>query len=372
MNGPINSDDILISIGALFDSDRWWIYKGELVREFEDKFSRFHGCASGVSTCNGTVPFEIVLRGLGIGPGDKVILPAYDFYSLPKSISNVGAIPVFADVCETNPTIAPIEIEDLLATGAKAVVVAHICGAVAEVDTIAEICRGSGVYLIEDCAQAAGARYAGRPVGSFGIAGLFSFGGIKLLTSGQGGMITTSDEELYEKCYAMTNRGIDSTGKMNSFGIVGDNYQMSELSAATLIPQLDLLEKLSSRREDIMSLLDTSISAIEGIVPVSHFDRADRRAQMRYCFYYQYAEEDEYALDSLVNRAMKGGIPLQRLHKCVWNDERLAGMYKDQRKYPNSARAEASLIGIHHSDILKGFEYWKDALNSCVYDPEKR
>lgn len=130
---------------------------------------------------------------MGIGAGDKVVLPAYDFFSLPKSVSNSGAL------------------ENVLAPDVKAVVAEHIRGAVAQIDRISDICRDAGVFLIEDCAQAAGAVYAGRKAGSWGVAGAFSFGGVKLMTSGQGGMITTSDRDLYERCHAIVNRGMDSS-----------------------------------------------------------------------------------------------------------------------------------------------------------------
>jgi dTDP-4-amino-4,6-dideoxygalactose transaminase len=95
MDAPINSDAVLDAIRKLFDSGTWWIYKGKTVREFEERFARAHDCKYGVSVCNGTVPLEILLRALGIGRDDKVILPAYDFYSLPKSVNNTGATPVW-------------------------------------------------------------------------------------------------------------------------------------------------------------------------------------------------------------------------------------------------------------------------------------
>ena len=106
MDAPINNDAVLDAVRQLFDSGTWWIYKGKTVKQFEARFASSHGGRYGVSTCNGTVPLEIVLRALGIGRGDRVILPAYDFYSLPKSVSNTGATPLFADVGTHNPTIS--------------------------------------------------------------------------------------------------------------------------------------------------------------------------------------------------------------------------------------------------------------------------
>jgi len=368
VNAPANSDLVLDAIRELFDSGTWWIYKGKTAREFEERFARSHDSSYGVSTCNGTVPLEIVLRALGIGRGDRVVLPAYDFYSLPKSVSNTGATPIFADVGRLNPTMSTHHMAAVLTPGVKAVVVAHISGAVAEMDKIADICCKAGVALIEDCAQATGARYAGRHVGSWGSAGIFSFGGIKLMTCGQGGMITTSDQDLYEKCYAIVNRGVDSNGTMNGFGIVGDNYQMSELAAATLGPQLDMLEQLCSEREQIMKFLDDQISAIPGLKPVEQFEKTEFRAQMRHCFYRSSTGADEANLDDFLSRAHEAGIPLFRGHKCVTSDERLFQKYSGGQKYPNATRAEESLICIHHTDILRGMEYWQEAVGKLATD----
>jgi len=249
MEWPLNNKEILEAIEKLFSSGKWWIYKGKEAFEFEKKFAAFHNSEFGVSACNGTVPLEIVLRALGIGKGDKVILPAYNYYSLPGSVSRTGAEPVFADVTPENLTIDAEEVKKLITHNVKAVVSVHISSSVAELDRLSEICRDGGIYLIEDCAQSAGAKYGDKHTGGWGIAGLFSFGGIKLMTCGQGGMITTSDKELYEKCYAIVNRGyrpgIYGTERgMNPYGIIGENFQMSELSAVILGPQLNILEEI--------------------------------------------------------------------------------------------------------------------------------
>ena len=359
MDAPINSDAVLDAVRELFDSGTWWIYKGKTVRQFEDRFSRAHDSRYGVTTCNGTVPLEIVLRALGIGTGDKVILPAYDFYSLPKSVSNTGAIPLFVDVGNLNPTISSSQIAESITPDVKAVVVAHISGAVAEIDMIADICEKAGVHLIEDCAQSAGSIYGNRRVGSRGIAGTFSFGGIKLMTCGQGGMIVTSEDVLYEKCYAMVNRGVGPEGSINKFKIVGDNFQMSELSAVTLGPQLDMLEHLCQERETIMALLDEGISRIDGLTPVKQFQKTTVRAQMRYSFYCSLLKIDP---DSLISCADRLNIRLFRGHKCVTSDERLHKKYSSGETYPNALKAEKELICIHHTDILKGKGYWQEAL----------
>lgn len=309
MNWPPTNPAILDAIHRLFESGNWWIYKGEAVKELEQRFAEAHGCRFGVWVCNATVALDVILRALGIGPGDRVILPAYDYYSLPKSVANTGASPLFADVCRRNPTLDVEQVRRLLGPEVKAVVAAHLSGSVAQIDALAELCAGAGIPLIEDCAQAHGATYAGRRVGSWGIAGLFSFGGIKLMTCGQGGMITTSDPELYEKCYAIVNRGRTISGKYNQYGIIGDNYQLSELAATVLAPQLDTLDQLCKQREAIMRGLDREITRIEGFEPLEQFTQTSCRAQMRYCFAYAPGLSTTLSRDQLVSKANRAGIP---------------------------------------------------------------
>jgi dTDP-4-amino-4,6-dideoxygalactose transaminase len=321
---PPNNPAILDAIHRLFESGNWWIYKGEAVRDFEQRFAEAHGCRFGISVCNATVALDVILRALGIGPGDRVILPAYDYYSLPKSVANVGAGPLFADVCRQNPTLDVDQVRALLGPEVKAVVAAHLSGSVAQIDALADLCAGAGIPLIEDCAQAHGATYGGRRVGSWGMAGLFSFGGIKLMTCGQGGMITTSDPALYEKCYAIVNRGRTISGQYNHYGIIGDNYQLSELAATVLAPQLDTLEELCVQREAIMRRLDREIERIEGIAPMRQFEPTTCRAQMRYTFTYAPRTSASLSRDQLVSKAQEAGILLMPGHRCVSDD---AGLF---------------------------------------------
>ncbi len=195
------------------------------------------------------------------------------------------------------------------------------------------------------------------------MAGLFSFGGIKLMTCGQGGMITTSDKELYEKCYAIVNRGYrpgiygEERG-MNPYGIIGDNFQMSELSSVILGPQLNILEKLSSEREEVMRFLDRSIDSIEGLTPLKQFPKTVCRAQMRYSFVYK---GKNMSREDFICRANELNIPLTGSFKSVSNDEQQFRAFSSEKNYPVAEMAENSIVSIHHTDLLKGIDFWKKA-----------
>lgn len=362
MDWPVNSEAALDSIRNVFDYGSWWHYHGPTLRDFETRFANAHDCSYGVGICNGTMAFDTLLRGLGIGSGDKVILPAYDFFSLPKSVSNVGAAPVFVDVHPNNPTINADLIGEALTDDVKAVVAVHIDGCTAQLDKLHDICKDAGVHLIEDCAQASGARYAGKRVGSWGTAGIFSFGGVKLMTCGQGGMITTSDRDLYERCFAIVNRGFLPDGKLNPQRVVGDNYGMLEMAAAALVPQLEALDSLCEQRLAMISELDKAVSKLDGFYTYDKFSQQEIGAQMRYSFRF-----DKTKLDStqseLIRKAREQGIPLLPGYQCVLTAPQLFGQYSDAGCYPNASAIEESALSIMHIDLwTKGVEFWRDAL----------
>ena len=360
MDWPVNNAEILKAVHDLFDAGTWWIYKGETVRSFEARFARMHDCAYGVSVCNGTVAVDIALRVLGIGPGDRVILPAYDFYSLPKSVLNTGATPLFVDVCPANLTIDAEHVRALVQRqGVKAVVAVHISGAVAQLDALQSICRSAGVFLIEDCAQATGARYAGRRVGGWGDLSVFSLGGIKLMTCGQGGIITTSNPELYEQCHALVNRGLTVDGRLNSYGIIGENYQLSELAAATLGPQLDVLDALCEQRERRMAWLDHQLAHIDGLTPFTQFPGTTCRAQMAYSFF---CDPRVMEQEQLIQKASARNVPLRKGYTTIFSDARLFSQFSAVDDCHVARAAEQSTIAIPHRHFLRDDGFWTDVV----------
>ncbi|KPL01081.1 MAG: hypothetical protein AMJ91_01655 [candidate division Zixibacteria bacterium SM23_73_3] len=337
----------------IYSSGDWWKYTGERVKKLEQKFPGSHDCRFGVSICNGSVAIDIALKALGVKSGDEVILPAYDFYSLPKSVLNVGATPVFADVNSKNFTIDKDKVKKRITYRTKAIIAVHISGSLAELDALKRLAKENNIYLIEDCAQAHGAIYDGKKVGSWGDLAIFSFGGIKLMTCGQGGMITTSSEELYKRCYAITNRGHLPDGKVNPYGIIGENFQLSELQAAVLLPQIDLLESYSQRREEAFSFLDQKLSQIDGIEILSQFPKTQRRAHMRYSFCYKSQLSRKLPKMQLLEKLNHAGIPALPGYSSAKTDPRLQKIFADQEHdFPNSRMAEDQIVGIHHTFLL--------------------
>ena len=358
---PPNREAINQSVTEALTSDSWWIYRGENVSHLEKRFAQLHDCLYGSSVSNATIGLEVILKALGVGPGDEVVLPAYDFYSLPKIVLNVGAKPVFVDVYPSNPTIDVDQVANLLSHRVKAVVAVHISGAVAQIDNLRRLCDEAGAYLVEDCSQATGAMYGDKHVGSWGDAAVFSFGGVKLITCGQGGMITTSSSQTYAKCYALCNRGRLPDGSVNQLGIIGENFHLSELAACVLLPQLEVLGSYCQRREAVMRFIDKQLSRVPGLRPVEQFSATSVRAQMSYAFY-----ADSMVLGipitKFIDMAEQAGLSMARAHSAVASDPQLQNEFRDSDDFPAAAATQETLIRVHHTNILKGQEYWESSL----------
>jgi dTDP-4-amino-4,6-dideoxygalactose transaminase len=353
LDWPPRTAEMEKAFREIYSSGEWWKYTGERVRKLEQEFPLLHDCTFGISVCNGSVAIDIALKAMNIRPGDEVILPAYDFFSLPKSVLNLGASPIFVDVNPRNFTIDQDQVKKKISSKTKAVVAVHISGSVAEMDALRQIALENEIFLLEDCAQAHGAVYDGKKVGSWGHLAVFSFGGIKLMTCGQGGMIVTSDVKLYHKCYAIVNRGHLPDGKVNPYGIIGENYQMSELQAAILLPQIGLLENYARKREQACLLLDEELSRIDGIETLPQFPKTSRRAHMRYSFRYTEKLSGRLSRENLIGKLKTEGIPAIAGYSSAAADPRLQDAFVHQKdQFPNSIKAQEQLIGVHHTYLL--------------------
>ncbi len=351
---PPQTEEIKQAFSEIYSSGDWWRYVGERVKRLEAEFAKYHDCLFGVAVCNGSVAIDIALKALDIKLGDEVILPAYDFFSLPKSVLNVGATPVFADVCSDNFTIDKDKVKKKISSNTKAIIAVHISGSVAELDALKDIAKEKNIYLIEDCAQAHGAIYDGKKVGSWGDLGVFSFGGVKLMTCGQGGMITASDEDLYKKCYAITNRGHLPDWTINPYGIIGENFQLSELSAAILLPQLALLETYNRKREEAVKFLDQQLSKIDGIQTFTQFPKTERRAFMRYSFCYKQKHFPHMPKSKFLETLRSEGVPALGGYTTMISEPRFQKMFENyQGDFLNSKLGEKEIVAIHHPFLLE-------------------
>ena len=230
-------------------SSGWISSSGKYVSAFEEAFSSYCGCKYGVAVCNGTVALHLALVALGIGKGDEVIIPAFTMIATAYAVCYTGAKPVFVDADKNTWNINPSLIEEKITSKTKAIIPVHIMGNPCDMDSIQLIAKKYGLYVIEDAAEAHGAEYKGRKAGSLSDLGCFSFFANKNLTTGEGGMVITNDEELYKKCKYYKNMCFPLDSPRNYLHEnIGYNYRMSNLHAAIGLAQTEKADEYRKLR----------------------------------------------------------------------------------------------------------------------------
>lgn len=223
---------------------------GPYVARFESAFAAFCESPHAVSCSNGTVALHLALLGLDIGPGDEVIVPALTFISTANAVVHAGAKPVFADIHPAHWGFDPESVAARITARTKAIIAVHLYGHPADLDPLRDLASKRGIRLIEDAAEAHGARYKGRRVGSIGDIGTFSFYGNKIITTGEGGMLTTADPAIAAKLRLYKNHGADPNRRY-WHPVVGYNYRMTNLQAALGLAQVERAEELLEARKGI-------------------------------------------------------------------------------------------------------------------------
>jgi perosamine synthetase len=234
-----------------------WLTQGPKVESFEKAFAKRHGVQFGIATSSCTTALQLILVALGIGPGDEVIVPAFTWVATGNAILYCGATPVFVDVEQTTFNIDVAQISKKLNKRTKAILPVHLFGLCADIDTIAE--AAPGIAIIEDAACAAGSGYKGRSAGSLGIAAAFSFHPRKSITTGEGGMVTTNNQELAHKINSLRNHGASIPEEerhhgyqpyvLPDFNLLGFNYRMTDLQGAVGMVQLSKLDRYVEERQ---------------------------------------------------------------------------------------------------------------------------
>ncbi len=242
----------------------WISSTGRYVTEFESSFARWCGMPCGVAVSNGTTALHLALTALGVGEGDEVIVPDITFAATINAVLYTGATPVIVDVEEDGWCISPDEIEKAVTERTKAVIPVHIYGQPCDMERIMEIAGKYGLYVVEDCAEAHGARYDGRKVGSFGDISCFSFFGNKIITTGEGGMCLTRNKELEEKLRLYRDHGMSKTRKYYH-EVIGYNYRMTNLQAAIGVAQLENIDQTLAWRSNLEESYRKKIAGIDGI-----------------------------------------------------------------------------------------------------------
>jgi perosamine synthetase len=245
--------------------DSTWISSaGRYVDEFERAFAEFCGVRHAVACCNGTVAVHLALLAAGVGPGDEVIVPTLTYVASANPVLYCGATPVFVDAEPATWNLDPEAVTAAVTPRTKAIVVVHLYGHPADMDPILAVAREHGIAVVEDAAEAHGAEYRGRRVGGLGDVGTFSFYGNKIITTGEGGMVTCDSDETAALVRQLRGQGQDPQRRY-WFPIVGFNYRMTNVAAAIGLGQLETIDWHLERRKENAAWYQEELGAVPGL-----------------------------------------------------------------------------------------------------------
>lgn len=242
--------------------DTGWISShGKYIGAFEKEFARFCGVRHAIATSNGTVALHLALVALGVAPGDEILIPTVTYIATANAVRYCGATPVLVDVCPGTLNIDPAEITRKISPRTRGIIPVHLYGHPCEMGPIAEIATRHGLFVLEDAAEAHGAEYLGRKVGGLGDCAAFSFFGNKIVTTGEGGMVTTDNDELAAKLSLYRGQGMDLKRRY-WFPVIGYNYRMTNIQAAMGLAQMETIETALSERQTLARWYDTALAPL--------------------------------------------------------------------------------------------------------------
>ncbi len=324
---PVWDDDEVTAIAEVVRSGHWGLPRGRQVGALEGEFARFHDASFGVAVPSGTAALELALRACEVGLGDEVITSPYTFIATVSSIFHAGAVPVFVEIDPLTFNLDPDGIESALSPYTKAIMPVHIAGCPADLDAVLAIAQRHNLHVIEDASQAHGARWRGqstdgepRGVGAIGQCGTFSFQSTKNLNCGEGGLLLTNDERLFERAFAHHYVGGRRDGSRSEPPLLGTNLRMTEFQAALLRSQMRRLPGQIALREANATFLADELRKL-GVESQRRDSRVATHAWHLFIMRYQ-ADLFAGASREQFLRALRAeGIPCSSGYTPLWRDE---------------------------------------------------
>ena len=318
-NWPIFSYEERKALLEVLESGKWWrgAYKDQSeskVGQFETEFCKYLGVKYGVAVTNGTAAIELALKAAGVEAGDEVIVPAVTFIATATAVLAVNAVPIFVDIDPETYQIDPEKIEEAITDKTKAIVPVHYGGYPADMDRIMEIAEDHDLIVVEDCAEAHGSEWRGKKVGGIGHLGTFSFQMGKPLTCGEGGFVSTNDEELAKKCFSYHNIGRVQGRPFYEHHIPAWNLRMTEFQGAILLCQLKRLPEQTEKRYVNGEYLAGELEKIGGIRALKRDPRVTKRGYYFYLMRYNEEEFGGVSRDMFLEALRAEGIPAGTAH----------------------------------------------------------
>lgn len=249
----------------------WISSNGKYIGAFEQAFATFCGTKHAIAANNGTTALHLALVALDLQPGDEVIIPTVTYIATANAVRYCGATPVLVDVCADTMNIDPKEVEKKITKRTRGIIPVHLYGHPADMDSINAIARQHDLWVLEDAAEAHGAEVNGKRVGNLADCATFSFFGNKIITTGEGGMITTNDDELAARLRLYRGQGVDPNRRY-WFPVVGYNYRMTNIQAAIGLAQMESVDQALEDRRVLSRLYDEALAPLKDVLvlPVTH------------------------------------------------------------------------------------------------------
>jgi dTDP-4-amino-4,6-dideoxygalactose transaminase len=381
---PIYSQEEIKEVSRVLLSTKVNYWTGNEARKFEKEFALWANSKYAVALANGTVALDLAFRALGIGAGDEVIVTSRTFIASVSSIINVGATPIFVDIELESQNINHELIKSLLSPATKAILCVHLAGWPCNMDQIMTIANENSLYVVEDCAQAHGSKYRGQPVGSIGHIGCWSFCQDKIMTTGgEGGMVTTNDENFWQKMWEYKDhgksfKGVYSKDTTNGFKWLhesfGTNWRMTEMQAAIGRVQLKYIHEWHNKRlNNAQAIWDTAKQCAGLRVPTVP-DHIEHAAYKCYVFVRVDLLKNEWSRDRIITEINKLGVPcFSGVCSEVYLEKAFDGLsFKPLERLKNAKElGETSLMFLIHpnllqSEIKKTCETLKSVLSIAV------
>jgi dTDP-4-amino-4,6-dideoxygalactose transaminase len=316
---PIYGEEERKALLEVLESGRWWrgAYKDpkeSKVGIFETEFCRYLGVKHGVAVTNGTAAIELALKAAGVEAGDEVIVPAVTFIATATAVLAINASPVFVDIDPETYQINPEETEQAITGKTRAIVPVHYGGCPADMDRMMEIAEKHDLIVVEDSAEAHGSEWRGTKVGGIGHLGTFSFQMGKPLTCGEGGFVSTNDEELAKRCFSYHNIGRVEGRPFYEHYVPAWNMRMTEFQGAILLRQLKRLPEQTEKRHINGEYLARELEQTEGIKALKRDPRITKRGYYFYLMRYNEEEFREVSRDRFIEALRAEGIPAGTAH----------------------------------------------------------
>jgi perosamine synthetase len=383
MNETIKRRNIAIAL-PVTGEDEWqavkepimsgWLTQGPKVAEFEKKFAKRHNVKHALAVTSCTTGLHLALIALGVGPGDEVIVPAFTWIATANVVLHCGATPVFVDVDRKTFNIDPELIANKITDKTKAIIVVHLFGLCVDMDAVRKVIP-EHIRILEDAACAAGAEYKGKPAGSLGDIGVFSFHPRKSITTGEGGMVTTNDDALAEQMNQMRNHGASLSEEQRhhgakpyllpDFNLLGFNYRMTDLQGAVGVVQLKKLDKFIAERQKWAEFYLTELKNLDWL----HLPEITDSGKPAWQAFVLYVDPDKAPVsrNELMERLQNLGVSTRPGTHAVHMLGYYAGLYDikpDDYPVSRDCNNNSMAIPLHNKMTSDDYEYIVKALKS--------